>query len=112
MALNGALFFLLHSLAEDVFVFRVGLREVVEAEALVGLHFATALVVALDEKVDAPFDVRRRFLPAASEKLIVLDFELADVLLDLSEIFVDGRHACKKLPGLHARVGGRKRQLA
>jgi hypothetical protein len=51
----------------------------------------------LDQKIDAPFDLARRSLPAASEILVVLDFELTDVFFDLAQIFVNGRHARREL---------------
>src|SRR5690242_12224881 len=102
MALDGSFFLLLGLLAENVFVLGVSLREVVETEALVRFHIATALVVALDEKIDAPLDFGGRTLASAAEILVVLDFELADVLLDLAQIFVNGRHVVREAPILHA----------
>ena len=104
--------FFLHCgfLPEDVFVFCVGLREVVEAESLCELQVSAALVVALDQKIDAPFDVGRRTLPATSEVLVVLDFELADVFFDLAQIFVNSPHAPRQLPSFHARLAGQNRR--
>src|SRR5215831_4542097 len=98
MPLDGALFLLLRFLPEDVFILCVSLREVVEAEALVRLQFAATLVITLDEKVYAPFDFRWRTLPAAAEILVVFDLELADVLFDLTQIFVNGRHVLRGPP--------------
>jgi len=103
MPLDGAFFLLLGFLPENVFVLGVSLREVVEAESLVGLHVAAALVIALDEKIDAPLDFRRRALAATAEILVVFDLELANVLLDLAQIFVNGRHVVRKSPNFHAR---------
>src|SRR5579859_5422698 len=98
MPLDCTLFLLLGFLAEDVFVFSVSLREVVETEALVRLHVPATLVIALDEKIDAPFDFSGRTLPTAAEILIVFDLELADVLFDLAKIFVNGRHVARESP--------------
>src|SRR5262249_22782538 len=103
MPLDSALFLLLRFLPENVFVFRVGLREIVEAKALMGFHFPAALVVPLDEKIDAPFDFGRRTLAAAAEILVVFDLELTDILFNLAQIFVDGRHVVRGSPNLHAR---------
>ena len=84
MTLDSTLFLLLRFLPENVFVFCISLREVVEAEALMGFQFPAAFVITLDEKIDALFDFGGRAFAAAAEILVVLDFELTDVLLDLA----------------------------
>jgi len=103
MSLDGSFFLLLRFLPENVFVLCIRLREVVEAEALVRFQFAAALVVALDEKINAPLDFGRRTFAAPPEILIVFDLELPDVFLDLAQIFVNGRHVLLESPKLHAR---------
>src|SRR5262245_10233317 len=103
MPLDGALFLLLRFLPENVFVLCVSLREVVEPEALVGLQFAAALVVALDKKINAPLDFGGRTLAPAAKILVVFDLELTDVFLDLAQIFVNGRHVVRGSPNFHAR---------
>ncbi len=85
--------FLRRSLPEDICIFCVGLREVVETESLRELEVAAAFRIALHENIDAPFDLRRRTLPASPEILFVFDLELADVPFELAQLFVDGRHA-------------------
>src|SRR5208282_396238 len=75
--LNFSFFFLLRFLAKDVLVLRVGLREVIQAEALAVLQVAAALGVALNHKLDAPFDFGRRSLAAAAVVLVIFNFELA-----------------------------------
>src|SRR5207302_1268203 len=76
VALYFSLFLLLEPLAENVFVLRVSLREVVVAETLTEFHLAAALAIALDDRIDAPFDFGGRALPAAAEILVVFDLEL------------------------------------
>ena len=82
MALNFAFFFLGNFLAEDIFVLRVGLRKIVEAETLREFHVAAAFPIALDELIDAPLDFGGRTFPAAAEILVVFDLELADVFFE------------------------------
>src|SRR5882724_4286037 len=95
VALHFSFFFLLQALAEDVFVLRVSLREVVVPEALAEFQLAAAFGVALDEQLDAPLDFGGRTLPAAPEILVILDFELANVLFELRHFFVNRGHAWK-----------------
>src|SRR4029077_20840243 len=92
MPLRAAFFLLLRALAENIFVLRVGLRQVVVAKALAELQIAAAFSVALDDLLDAPFDFGRRTLPAATKILVVFDFELADVALELPKLFVHAGH--------------------
>src|SRR5579884_3766437 len=110
VVLHESFLFLLHALAEDVLVLRVGLREVVEAEALRGLQLAAPFGIALHHQVDAPFDFGGRTLAPAAEVLIVLNLELADVAFDLTEIFVDSGHAGRSpvYSMLGFRLGGRQ----
>jgi len=58
--------------------------KIIEAEPLREFQFASAFRVALHEQINAPFDFRGRTLPAASEKLVVFDLELADVPFELA----------------------------
>ena len=85
-------FFLQHRfLAKNILILRVRLREVGQPESLSELQFARALTVTLDDLLDAPLDFRRRTLPPAAEKLIVLNFQLADVALHSAQFFVNRR---------------------
>ncbi len=93
MPLNFSFFFQRHFFPENIFVFRVSLRKIIEAESLRKLQLAAALRVALHELIDAPFNFGGRALPASAEILVVFDLELANVPFDLAQIFVDGRHA-------------------
>src|SRR5260370_834873 len=92
MQLHFPLFFLLDFFPEDIFVLRVGLREVAGAKALAEFQLAAALGIALDDQLDAPLDFGRRTLSAAAEELVVLDLELADVFFELRQFFVDRSH--------------------
>src|ERR1051325_5086880 len=92
MALHGSFLFLLELLAENVFVFRVGLAEVCEPESLPRFQFTAALRIALRQQVYPPFNFCRRTLPAAPEILVVFDLQLPDIFFDLAEIFVNGGH--------------------
>jgi hypothetical protein len=108
--LNFSFFFQHHLFPKDIFVLRVGLRKIIEAESLRELQLAAALRVALHELIDAPFNFRRRALPATAEILVVFDLELADVPFELAQIFVDGRHAWRNPPCHHARSTDEWRQ--
>src|SRR5579859_599730 len=90
--LNVSLFLLLRLLAENVLVLCVGLREVIQPEALTVLEVAAALGIPLNRQLDPPLNFRRRALTAAAEVLVVLNLELTDVTLELRQFFVDGRH--------------------
>src|SRR5258708_2054502 len=96
--LDFSFFLLRGSFPENIFVFCVSLREVVEAESLRELELASAFGVALDHLIDAPLDFRGRTLPAAAEILVVFDLELTDVTFERAQFFVDGRHAWRKTP--------------
>jgi len=110
VALHFSFLFLLELLAENVFVLGVGLAEVVVAKALAELHIAAALAVAFDDQLDAPLDFRGRALPAAAKVLVILNFELANVFLELRHFFVDGRHAEESPRFSNAKRTGRRRQ--
>ena len=82
--LRSAFFFLLGSLAENIFVLGVGLREVVVTKALTELQLTAAFSVSLDNQLDTPLDFGRRTLPPAAKILVVLDLELANIPLELT----------------------------
>ena len=86
------------------------MRKIAEAETLRELHVAAAFPISLDELIDAPLDFGGRTFPAAAEILVVLDLELTDVLFDLAQVFVNGAHAWKMPPNLHARSMEQNRQ--
>jgi hypothetical protein len=90
MPLNGAFLLLLHPFAEDFAILRVHLGQIAVAEALRKIHLRAAVAVALHRGIDAPFEIRRGPLFAAAEVLFVLDFQLADVLLQLVHVFFGG----------------------
>ena len=92
MPLHFSFFFRLRFFSEDVFVLRVGLREVVVAKALAEFQIAAALAIALNDQLDAPLDLGRRTLPAAAKELVILDLELADVFFELPQFLVDRGH--------------------
>ena len=92
MARHGALFFLLEPLAKDFPIFRIGLCQIVVPEALAEVDLRNAFGVASNQLLDAPLDVRRGTLLPAAKVLIVLDLELADVLLKLVQVFVNCSH--------------------
>src|SRR6266436_1175557 len=110
VALDFSFLFQRNFLPENILVFRVGLRKIIEAEPLREFQFAAALGVALHQQINAPLDFRRRALPAASEILVVFNLELADVALELAQLLVNGRHARRKPPNLHARSTSESRQ--
>src|SRR5260370_35321441 len=110
MPLNFSFFFQSDSLPEDIFIFCVGLRKIVEAESLGKLQFAAAFRIALDQLIDAPLDFGGRTFPAAAEILVVFDLELTDVPFELAQLFVDGRHAWRSPSGLHARSPAERSQ--
>jgi len=87
MALHFSFFFLLKLLAENIFVFGVGLAEVIVAKALAELHIAAALAVAFDDQLDAPLDFSGWTLPATAKVLVVFNFELANVFFELRHFF-------------------------
>src|SRR6476659_1075092 len=82
--LRAPLFFLLCPFAENVLVLRVRLRKVVITKSLPKLQFAAAFAIALDDQLDAPLDFSGRTFPPAAEILIVLNFELANIPLELT----------------------------
>src|SRR5580700_4139980 len=55
MPLRPALFLQLHFFAENIFVLRVGLRQIVESKALPEFQLAAAFAIALDHQLDTPF---------------------------------------------------------
>jgi hypothetical protein len=57
-----------------------------------------------------PLHFGGRTFPAAAEILVVFDLELTDVLFDLAQVFVNGAHARKMPPNLHARWMEQNRQ--
>src|SRR5689334_6782120 len=92
VALNRALFFLLQSFAENVFIFGVRLGEVGQAKPLGRLQFSAAFRITLHKKLEAPFDFSGRAFPASTKELVVFDLQLTDVSFDLAQIFVNGGH--------------------
>src|SRR4029077_5992343 len=103
MPLNLSFFLLGHFFAKDIFVFRVGLRKVIEAEALREFELAAAFRVAFYHHVDAPLDFGGRTLAAAAEVLIVLDLELPNVFFECRQFFVNGGHARGKTSSFNAK---------
>ncbi len=77
MALHLSFLFLLKLLAENVFVLRVSLGEVVVSKALAKFELGAALGVAFDKQLDAPLDFRGRALPAAAKELVILQDDVA-----------------------------------
>ena len=110
MPLDRAFFLLFHFFPEDVFVFCVSLRQIVEAETLRELQFAAAFRIALDHHVDAPLDFRGWPLPSAAEILIVFDLELSNVFFECSQLFVNGGHERGETSNLHAKSMEENRQ--
>src|SRR5256885_2294147 len=101
--LDFSFFFLRRSLPEDILIFCVGLREVVETESLREFELAAPFRIALHDHIDAPFDLRGRTLPASPEILVVFDLELTDVPFELAQLLVDGGHVWRNPSSLHAR---------
>ena len=66
----------------------VGLRQIVEPEALPEVKFRRALVYAAQQTIHAPLRVRGRPWTAAAEELLVFDLQRASVPLDLIQIVV------------------------
>src|SRR6202035_2946985 len=87
--LRAAFFLQCRLFAENILIFRVSLGEVGEPEPLAKLQFARALAMTLDYLLDAPLDFRRRTLPPATEELIVLNLQLADVAFHPAKSFVN-----------------------
>src|SRR5208282_2165480 len=87
-----ALFLRLHPLPEDVLILRVRLRQVVIPEALAIGHVRAPLRVAFDGLLDAPDRVVRRARPPATEILLVLDLQRADVTLECAQFLVNFVH--------------------
>lgn len=110
--LDGSLFFLLGFFTENVFILRVGLSEVVQAESLAVLEVAAALAISLNHRFNTPFDFRGRALSAAPEVLVEFNLELTDVPFELAQLFVDGRHGWKCPLKYHARSREQNRQQA
>jgi hypothetical protein len=110
--LDCSLFLLLRLFAKNVLVLGVGLREVVQAKSLAVLQLAAAVAISLDQRFDAPLDLRRRALSASAEVLVVFNLELTDVPFELAQLFVDRRHERKNPLRYHARRTGRTRQPA
>src|SRR4030095_1560367 len=92
VALHRGLFLLFQLLAEYVFVLRVGLGEVVKAEALADFHVSRTFTIFLHDQIDTPFDFAGWTFATPAKELIVFDLQLADVAFELAEFFVDGRH--------------------
>ena len=110
--LDSSLFLLLRLFAKNVFVLGVRLREVVQAKSLAVFQLATAIAISLDQRFNAPLDLRRRALSASAEVLVVFNLELTDVPFELAQLFVDRRHERKNPLRYHARRTGRTRQPA
>src|SRR6266446_9522218 len=110
MPLDFSFFLLRGFFSENILVFCVRLRKVIEAEPLRELQLAAALRVALDHHVYAPLDFRGRALPAASEILVVLNLELSNIFFECSQLFFDGRHEWEIPSNLHARCEEQNRQ--
>ena len=88
MALRAAGLLLDELLAPHVLILRVGLGQVVQAEALREVQLGDALVASAHEGIEAPLGVRGRPLAPAAEKLLVLDLQRANIALDLAQIVV------------------------
>src|SRR6266436_7904163 len=110
MPLDFSFFLLRGFFSENILVFCVRLRKVIEAEPLRELQLAAALRVALNHHVNAPFDFRGRALPAASEILVVLHLELPNIFFECSQLFFDGGHERRIPSNLHARCAEQNRQ--
>ena len=106
----GGPFLLRDLLAPHVLILRVGLLDVVEAEALTGAQLGDALVVAPYQGVHAPLRVRRRTRSPAAEILLVFDLQRADVPLDLAKIVVDGGHSGPESRKFQPKARGQGRQ--
>src|SRR5258708_31495402 len=110
MPLDFSLFFLRGFFPENIFVFCVGLRKIVEAEPLREFQFAAAFRITLDHHVNAPFDFRGRTFPATAEVLIVLHLKLPNIFFECSQLFVYGRHARGKTSNHNAKSVEENRQ--
>src|SRR5208337_1160362 len=97
VALDFSFFALRHAFPENVLIFCVRLRQVVEAEALPVLQIPAAFRVPLQQQFETPFDFAGRALPAAPEEGVVLDLQLPDIALKLRQIFVDSGHGASLL---------------
>src|SRR6202166_3743701 len=84
-----AFFFLLQPLAKNVFIFCVGLREVVVTEALAKLQLTATLRIAHCHHFEPPFNFRGRPLSSSAKILFILDLQLANVALELVLLLVN-----------------------
>src|SRR6202030_199059 len=75
--------------AKNVFVFCVGLREVVVTETLAELQLPATLRIALGHHFEPPFNFRRRPLASSAKILFILNLQLADVFFELVQFLVN-----------------------
>ena len=92
MVLGEGAFFLHQFLAPHFHIFRVGLAQVVVTEALAGAQVAAALRIAPNQRLHTPLRIRGRTRAPATEVLLVLNLQRADIPLDLTEFLVYGGH--------------------